>query len=58
MDIVELQRWSFIPDLPPDVGAIRELLHDYSKIPAEEVDRHLIGIVSCVIRLAGRQSLT
>lgn len=45
MDIVELQRWSFIPDLPPDIGGIRKLLEDYSKIPPSQVDEHLIEIV-------------
>lgn len=53
MDIVELQRWSFIPELPTDIGAMRELLQNYSKIPAEEIDRHLIGIVSRLYSSAG-----
>lgn len=46
MDVMEMLNWSYIPDLPPYAGSIRDLLHDYSEIPVHDVDNHLFQIVS------------
>ncbi|KAG6014704.1 hypothetical protein E4U43_006241 [Claviceps pusilla] len=42
MDIVALQKWAYIPDLPDDIGPIRTFLHEYSKIPAADIDHHIL----------------
>lgn len=46
MDILEIQKWAFMPNLPDNIAPIRELLTRYSKIPADEIEPHLIKIVS------------
>lgn len=46
MDILELQKWAFMPGLPDNITPIRDLLVRYSRIPSEEIDSHLIRIVS------------
>jgi hypothetical protein len=46
MDILEIQKWAFMPNLPDNITPVRDLLVRYSKIPAEEIDPHLIRIVS------------
>lgn len=45
MDIVALQKWAYIPDLPDDIGPIRTFLHEYSKIPAADIDHHILRAV-------------
>ncbi|KAM0265663.1 hypothetical protein ACHAQJ_000097 [Trichoderma viride] len=44
MDILEIQKWAFMPNLPDNITPVRDLLVRYSKIPAEEIDPHLIKI--------------
>ncbi|KAL5094847.1 hypothetical protein Trisim1_005578 [Trichoderma cf. simile WF8] len=44
MDILEIQKWAFMPNLPDNIAPIRELLTRYSKIPADEIEPHLIRI--------------
>ncbi|KAG6034724.1 hypothetical protein E4U41_006405 [Claviceps citrina] len=44
MDIIALQNWAYIPDLPDDIGPIRDLLLNYSKIPADEIDHHILRV--------------
>lgn len=46
MDIIALQNWAYIPDLPDDIGPIRNLLLEYSKIPAKDIDKHILQVVS------------
>lgn len=45
MDIVELQKWAYVPDLPDDIGPIRRLLQEYSRIPAKDVNAHILRVV-------------
>ncbi|KAG5950027.1 hypothetical protein E4U53_005542 [Claviceps sorghi] len=42
MDIVALQKWAYIPGLPDDIGPIRAFLQEYSKIPADDIDHHIL----------------
>jgi len=42
MDLIQLQKWSYIAELPHHVDPVRQLLRDYSKIPARDVDKHLL----------------
>ncbi|GAB0144812.1 hypothetical protein EsHS_00005269 [Epichloe bromicola] len=44
MDIIALQNWAYIPDLPDDIGPIRNLLLEYSKIPADDIDHHILRV--------------
>jgi hypothetical protein len=44
-DIAEL-RAQIYWDLPSDIGPIRQLLEDYSGIRPDEVDEHILAIVS------------
>lgn len=46
MDILEIQKWAFMPGLPDNITPIRDLLVRYSRIPTEQIDSHLIRIVS------------
>lgn len=48
MDILEIQKWAFMPGLPDNITPIRDLLVRYSRIPTEQIDSHLIKIVSCL----------
>ncbi|KAG6009710.1 hypothetical protein E4U21_001458 [Claviceps maximensis] len=42
MDIFALQQWAYISDLPDNIGPIRAFLQEYSKIPADDIDRHIL----------------
>ncbi|KAK5995205.1 Asnovolin E/Chermesin D methyltransferase nvfJ [Cladobotryum mycophilum] len=44
MDLVEMQKWAFIPSLPDDIAPIRDLLIRYSKISPPDINAHLIRI--------------
>ncbi|KND90499.1 hypothetical protein TOPH_04683 [Tolypocladium ophioglossoides CBS 100239] len=44
MDLIEMQKWAYIPDLPDDIGPVRDLLRAYSEIPIEEVDNHILRV--------------
>ena len=46
MDVLEIQKWAFMPNLPDNIAPIRDLLIRYSQIPAEEIEPHLLKIVS------------
>lgn len=46
MDIIALQNWAYIPDLPDNIDPIRNLLLEYSKIPAKDIDSHILRVVS------------
>lgn len=57
MDLIQLQKWSYIAELPHHVDPVRKLLRGYSKIPGPEVDSHLLHMVpypltwnSCLVR--------
>ncbi|XP_044719095.1 methyltransferase domain-containing protein [Hirsutella rhossiliensis] len=41
MDVIEMQRWAYVQDLPSDIDPVRQLLRTYSRIPEEHVDSHL-----------------
>lgn len=45
MDILSVQRWSYIPEVPDDIAPIRKLLETYSQIPSKDIDSHLLHIV-------------
>lgn len=45
MDIVALQNWAYISELPDEFGPIRSFLRVYSKIPAEDIDYHIRRVV-------------
>lgn len=42
LDLMEMQRWAYIADVPDDLGPIRDLLRTYSKIDDEDLDKHLL----------------
>ncbi|KAK2592264.1 hypothetical protein QQS21_010051 [Conoideocrella luteorostrata] len=44
MDILAMQNWSYIPDLPDDLDPIRNLLLEYSKIASENVNSHMLRV--------------
>ncbi|OAA50616.1 hypothetical protein NOR_01066 [Metarhizium rileyi] len=44
MDIIAAQNWAYVPDLPDDVGPIRKLLLEYSKISASDLDSHILRV--------------
>ncbi|KFG80128.1 hypothetical protein MANI_013367 [Metarhizium anisopliae] len=44
MDIIASQSWAYIPDLPDDIGPIRNLLLVYSRIPASDIDSHILRV--------------
>lgn len=46
MDLIEARTWAFIQDPPPEIDDARRLLQVYSKIPRQQVDEHLMYIVS------------
>lgn len=46
MDVLEIQKWSYMEQLPQDIYNLRQLLEQYSKIGPAEVDDHLFSIVS------------
>jgi hypothetical protein len=46
MDVLQMQKWLFLPEPPEDLAPIRNLLRHYSHVPADEVDSHLVRIVS------------
>lgn len=46
MDVIEVQRWAYVQDLPSDIDPVRHLLRTYSRIPEEHVDSHLRRVVS------------
>lgn len=50
MDIIASQSWAYIPDLPDDIGPIRNLLLVYSRIPASDIDSHILRVVSVFYR--------
>jgi hypothetical protein len=46
MDVLEMWRLIYQEELPGDIGPMRQLLEQYSKIAAGNVDSHLYAIVS------------
>lgn len=46
MDVLQMQNWLFLPEPPEDLAPIRDFLRRYSHVPADEVDGHLVRIVS------------
>lgn len=46
LDIVDLQNWAYIHDLPEDIAPARKLLRSYSDVSTDEVDEHIIRVVS------------
>lgn len=50
MDVIEMQRWAYVQDLPSDIDPVRHFLRTYSRIPEEHVDSHLRRVVSPVVR--------
>lgn len=42
----EWEKYTYNEGLPENYGPFRDLLQVYSKIPADEVDEHLLSIVS------------
>ena len=46
MDVLEMWRLIYQEELPADIGPVRQLLEEYSKIAAADVDSHLYAIVS------------
>lgn len=40
------ERRKWVDELPADIGPFKELLHEYSHIPWEEVDAHIHKIVT------------
>jgi len=52
MDLIEMQQWAYISDVPDDLGPIRDLLRTYSNIANEGIDDHLLRVVSCCCDLS------
>lgn len=46
MDLVEAQKWAYMPDIPEGIDVARHLLSSYGKIAPEDMDAHLSSIVS------------
>lgn len=46
MDVLEVQKWSYLEDIPENTEQIRDLLNQYSAFGLEEIDPHLKSIVS------------
>ncbi|UNI22707.1 hypothetical protein JDV02_008570 [Purpureocillium takamizusanense] len=44
LDLMEMQRWAYIPDVPHDLGPIRDLLRTYGNIANEDLDGHLLRV--------------
>ncbi|GJN71929.1 hypothetical protein PLICBS_006000 [Purpureocillium lilacinum] len=44
MDLIEMQQWAYISDVPDDLGPIRDLLRTYSNIANEGIDDHLLRV--------------
>jgi hypothetical protein len=44
MDLLDAQRWSYVPEVPEDLTQIRELLVTYSHIPPSSCNQHLLRI--------------
>ncbi|KAH7319698.1 hypothetical protein B0I35DRAFT_217887 [Stachybotrys elegans] len=44
MDLLQLGQWSYIPEVPDSIAPARRLLQTYSKLPAEDVDRHILQV--------------
>ncbi|KAF4122705.1 hypothetical protein GMORB2_7012 [Geosmithia morbida] len=42
--LLQVQKWSYLEDVPTGIDPLRQLLQGYSHLPAEEVDRHLLRI--------------
>ncbi|KAG5982427.1 hypothetical protein E4U55_001905 [Claviceps digitariae] len=42
MDIIAVQKWAYIAELPDDIGPVRTFLQEYSKIPADDIDHHIL----------------
>ena len=36
---------TYVDELPEDIGPFRKLLEDYSKVPPNKVDEHLLNAV-------------
>lgn len=45
MDILALQKWAYVEGAPSYDATAFGLLHDYSGIPEEDIDSHLLHIV-------------
>ena len=46
MDVLDVQKWSYLKDIPDDTDQIRDLLNQYSAFSLEEINPHLYSIVS------------
>lgn len=45
-DPEQLKANIYRPELPEDIGPIRQLLAEYSGLPAEEASAHMLAVVS------------
>ncbi|CAM1501858.1 Fc.00g038420.m01.CDS01 [Cosmosporella sp. VM-42] len=41
MDVMAVRDWTYVKDLPKDIGPARHLLESYSKIPYHDLDDHI-----------------
>ncbi|KAF7545440.1 hypothetical protein G7046_g9565 [Stylonectria norvegica] len=41
MDVMKLREWTYVEDLPEDIGPARHLLEVYSKIPDQDLEDHI-----------------
>ena len=46
MDVMAVRDWTYVEDLPKDIGPARHLLEVYSKIPYQDLDDHIRRVVS------------
>ncbi|KYK55177.1 hypothetical protein DCS_07139 [Drechmeria coniospora] len=44
IDIMTVQQWAYVSDLPDDIAPMRDLLRSYSKIPAADIDHHIMRV--------------
>lgn len=48
MDVVDMTNWTYLEELPKDIGPARHLLEVYSKIPYQDLEGHIRRVVSVV----------
>ncbi|KAL3956270.1 hypothetical protein ACCO45_009116 [Purpureocillium lilacinum] len=57
MDLIEMQQWAYISDVPDDLGPIRDLLRTYSNIANEGIDDHLLRVVVFRLNVPGSRDV-
>lgn len=48
MDLMAVRDWTYIEDMPEDIGPARHLLEKYSKIPFQDLENHIRRVVSAL----------